>query len=244
MKVDVITLFPELVEQVVSCGVVGRAADNELLQLKCWNPRDYTQDRHRTVDDRPYGGGPGMLMKVHPLEDTIQAVRQQNARGQLVYLSPQGMLVKQDLLARQVEKGSVIFLCGRYEGIDERLIQQEVDEEWSIGDYVISGGELAAMVCIDAMTRLIPGALGHEQSALQDSFSEGMLDCSHYTRPEEFQGIKVPEVLMNGNHQQIQDWREKQSLGRTWQRRPDLLEHIVLDDRQQALLKEYIDEFG
>jgi tRNA (guanine37-N1)-methyltransferase len=154
------------------------------------------------------------------------------------------MPVKQDILARQVEKGSVIFLCGRYEGIDERLIQQEVDEEWSIGDYVISGGELAAMVCIDAMTRLIPGALGHEQSALQDSFSEGMLDCSHYTRPEESQGIKVPEVLMNGNHQQIQDWREKQSLGRTWQRRPDLLEHIVLDDRQQALLKEYKDEFG
>ena len=244
MRVDVITLFPELVEAVVGCGVVGRAADQGLLELNCWNPRDYARDRHRTVDDRPYGGGPGMLMKVQPLQDTIQAVRQNSRNAALVYLSPQGMLVKQDLLARQVEKGSVIFLCGRYEGIDERLIQQEVDEEWSIGDYVISGGELAAMVCIDAMTRLIPGALGHEQSALQDSFSEGMLDCSHYTRPEEFQGIKVPEVLMNGNHQQIQDWREKQSLGRTWQRRPDLLEHIVLDDRQQALLKEYIDEFG
>ncbi len=244
MRVDVITLFPELVEAVVGCGVVGRAADQGLLKLNCWNPRDYARDRHRTVDDRPYGGGPGMLMKVQPLQDTIQAVRQNSRNAALVYLSPQGMLVKQDLLARQVEKGSVIFLCGRYEGIDERLIQQEVDEEWSIGDYVISGGELAAMVCIDAMTRLIPGSLGHEQSALQDSFSEGMLDCSHYTRPEEFQGIKVPEVLMNGNHQQIQDWREKQSLGRTWQRRPDLLEHIVLDDRQQALLKEYIDEFG
>ena len=244
MRVDVITLFPKLVEAVVGCGVVGRAADQGLLELNCWNPRDYARDRHRTVDDRPYGGGPGMLMKVQPLQDTIQAVRQNSRNAALVYLSPQGMLVKQDILARQVEKGSVIFLCGRYEGIDERLIQQEVDEEWSIGDYVISGGELAAMVCIDAMTRLIPGALGHEQSALQDSFSEGMLDCSHYTRPEEFQGIKVPEVLMNGNHQQIQDWREKQSLGRTWQRRPDLLEHIVLDDRQQALLKEYIDEFG
>jgi len=244
MRVDVITLFPELVKAVVGCGVVGRAADQGLLELNCWNPRDYASDRHRTVDDRPYGGGPGMLMKVQPLQDTIQAVRQYSRKATLVYLSPQGILVKQDRLAQQVEQGSVIFLCGRYEGIDERLIQQEVDEEWSIGDYVISGGELAAMVCIDAMTRLIPGALGHEQSALQDSFSEGMLDCTHYTRPEEFQGIKVPEVLMNGNHQEIQDWREKQSLGRTWQRRPDLLEHIVLDDRQQALLKEYIDEFG
>jgi tRNA (guanine37-N1)-methyltransferase len=244
MRVDVITLFPELVKAVVGCGVVGRAADQGLLELNCWNPRDYTSDRHRTVDDRPYGGGPGMLMKVQPLQDTIQAVRQYSRKATLVYLSPQGILVKQDRLAQQVEQGSVIFLCGRYEGIDERLIQQEVDEEWSIGDYVISGGELAAMVCIDAMTRLIPGALGHEQSALQDSFSEGMLDCTHYTRPEEFQGIKVPDVLMNGNHQEIQNWREKQSLGRTWQRRPDLLEHIVLDDRQQALLKEYIDEFG
>jgi tRNA (guanine37-N1)-methyltransferase len=244
MRVDVITLFPELVKAVVGCGVVGRAADQGLLELNCWNPRDYASDRHRTVDDRPYGGGPGMLMKVQPLQDTIQAVRQYSRKATLVYLSPQGILVKQDRLAQQVEQGSVIFLCGRYEGIDERLIQQDVDEEWSIGDYVISGGELAAMVCIDAMTRLIPGALGHEQSALQDSFSEGMLDCTHYTRPEEFQGIKVPEVLMNGNHQEIQDWREKQSLGRTWQRRPDLLEHIVLDDRQQALLKEYIDEFG
>ncbi len=244
MRVDVITLFPELVKAVVGCGVVGRAADQGLLELNCWNPRDYASDRHRTVDDRPYGGGPGMLMKVQPLQDTIQAVRQYSRKATLVYLSPQGILVKQDRLAQQVEQGSVIFLCGRYEGIDERLIQQEVDEEWSIGDYVISGGELAAMVCIDAMTRLIPGALGHEQSALQDSFSEGMLDCTHYTRPEEFQGIKVPEVLMNGNHQEIQNWREKQSLGRTWQRRPDLLEHIVLDDRQQALLREYIDEFG
>ncbi|MFA9420287.1 MAG: tRNA (guanosine(37)-N1)-methyltransferase TrmD [Gammaproteobacteria bacterium] len=244
MRVDVITLLPELVKQVIRYGVVGRAADQGLLQLNCWNPRDYTQDRHRTVDDRPYGGGPGMLMKVQPLQDTIRAVRQHSAEARLIYLGPQGIPVKQERLARQVAEGAVIFLCGRYEGIDERLLQQEVDEEWSIGDYVISGGELAAMVCIDAMTRLIPGALGHEQSAQQDSFSEGILDCPHYTRPEEFQGMKVPEVLMNGNHKQIQDWREKQSLGRTWQRRPDLLENIDLDDRQQALLNEYIDEFG
>ena len=244
MRIDVITLLPELVEQVISCGVVGRAADQELLQLNCWNPREFTLDRHRTVDDRPYGGGPGMLMKVQPLQDTIQAVRQQNNTGRLIYLSPQGVPVKQAMLSEQVDKESVIFLCGRYEGIDERLIRQEVDEEWSIGDYVISGGELAAMVCIDAMTRLIPGALGHEQSAQQDSFSEGLLDCPHYTRPEDFQGMKVPAVLMNGNHQAIQDWREQQSLGRTWQRRPDLLEHMLLDDRQQALLNEYIDELN
>ena len=244
MRIDVITLLPELVEQVISCGVVGRAADQELLQLKCWNPREFTLDRHRTVDDRPYGGGPGMLMKVQPLQDTIQAVRRQNNTGRLIYLSPQGVPVKQAMLSEQVDKESIIFLCGRYEGVDERLIRQEVDEEWSIGDYVISGGELAAMVCIDAMTRLIPGALGHEQSAQQDSFSEGLLDCPHYTRPEDFQGVKVPAVLMNGNHQAIQDWREQQSLGRTWQRRPDLLEHMVLDDRQQALLNEYIDELN
>jgi len=244
MRIDVITLLPELVEQVISCGVVGRAADQELLQLNCWNPREFTLDRHRTVDDRPYGGGPGMLMKVQPLQDTIQAVRQQNNTARLIYLSPQGVPVRQAMLAEQVDKESVIFLCGRYEGVDERLIRQEVDEEWSIGDYVISGGELAAMVCIDAMTRLIPGALGHEQSAQQDSFSEGLLDCPHYTRPEDFQGMKVPAVLMNGNHQAIQDWREQQSLGRTWQRRPDLLEHMVLDDRQQTLLNEYIDELN
>ena len=244
MRFDVITLFPELVEQVISCGVVGRAADQELLQLNCWNPRQYTLDRHRTVDDRPYGGGPGMLMKVQPLQDTIQAVRLQNKQGRLIYCSPQGIPVKQAMLAQQVDRGAIIFLCGRYEGIDERLIRQEVDEEWSIGDYVISGGELAAMVCIDAITRLIPGALGHDQSAQQDTFSEGLLDCPHYTRPKDYRGWKVPEVLMNGNHQQIEDWRERQSLGRTWQKRPDLLEHIALDDRRQALLDEYIDEFN
>lgn len=243
MRIDVITLFPEMVEQVIKYGVVGRAADQNLLDLECWNPRDYTVDKHRTVDDRPYGGGPGMLMKMQPLEETIQAVRQKNPQAQLVYLSPQGKPVDQDMLAKQVNAGSVIFLCGRYEGIDERLVQQEVNQEWSIGDYVISGGELAAMVCIDAMTRLLPGALGHEQSAQQDSFSDGLLDYPHYTRPEEYKGRKVPEVLMNGNHRHIEDWRERQSLGRTWQKRPDLLKLIVLDDRQQALLNDFKDEF-
>ncbi|MFQ3188874.1 MAG: tRNA (guanine37-N1)-methyltransferase [Gammaproteobacteria bacterium] len=242
MRIDVITLFPEMVEQVVKYGVVGRAADQSLINLECWNPRNYTLDKHRTVDDRPYGGGPGMLMKVQPLEETIQAVREKNPQAQLVYLSPQGKPVDQDMLAKQINTGSVIFLCGRYEGIDERLVQQEVDQEWSIGDYIISGGELAAMVCIDAMTRLIPGALGHEQSAQQDSFSDGLLDYPHYTRPEEYKGMKVPEVLMNGNHRHIEDWRERQSLGRTWQRRPDLLELKVLDDRQLALLNDFKDE--
>ena len=243
MRVDVITLFPELVEQVVSCGVVGRAAEQGLLDLHCWNPRDYTEDRHRTVDDRPYGGGPGMLMKVQPLQKTIDAVREHNAKARLVYLSPQGRLVNQQLLAEQVDKGSVILLCGRYEGIDERLIEREVDEEWSLGDYVISGGELAAMVCIDAMTRLLPGALGHDESAQQDSFSDGLLDCPHYTRPEEYRGERVPRVLMNGNHHDIDRWRQKQALGRTWQRRPDLLQAISLDAGQQALLDEFIAEF-
>jgi tRNA (guanine37-N1)-methyltransferase len=243
MRIDVITLFPELVEQVIEYGVVGRAAEQNLLELRCWNPRDYTHDRHRTVDDRPYGGGPGMLMKVQPLQDAIAAVRQQNAAARLVYLSPQGQLLDQRKLEGQVALGSVIFLCGRYEGVDERLIQREVDEEWSLGDYVISGGELAAMVCIDAMTRLIPGALGHEESARQDSFSDGLLDCPHYTRPEEYKGDRVPRVLMNGNHREIETWREQQALGRTWQRRPDLLENIELDARQRALLDEYIAEF-
>ena len=243
MRIDVITLFPELVEQVIACGVVGRAAESGLLQLECWNPRDFTLDKHRTVDDRPYGGGPGMLMKVQPLEDTIRALRQQNPDGRLIYLSPQGRPVTQEMLVRHSEQQSLIFLCGRYEGIDERLIEQQVDEEWSIGDYVISGGELAAMVCIDAITRLIPGTLGHDQSALQDSFSDGLLDCPHYTRPEIIDGHAVPEVLMNGDHRQIEDWRLRQSLGRTWLRRPDLLEAKTLDDRERQMLQEFIDEF-
>ena len=240
MRVDVVTLFPELVEQVISCGVVGRAAEQKLLELHCWNPRDFTHDRHRTVDDRPYGGGPGMLMKVQPLADAIAAARRQSPGARLIYLSPQGKLLNQQMLARQVHAGAVIFLCGRYEGIDERLIEREVDAEWSIGDYVISGGELAAMVCIDAMARLLPGALGHEDSAQQDSFSAGLLDYPHYTRPEDYRGDRVPAVLMNGNHRDIEAWREQQALGRTWQRRPDLLDRIELDARQQALLEEYI----
>jgi tRNA (guanine37-N1)-methyltransferase len=239
VRIDVITLFPEQVSQVIEYGVVGRAANRSLMELKCWNPRDFCTDKHRAVDDRPYGGGPGMLMKIQPLRDAITAVRKENSKGLLVYLSPQGRKVTQTLMASSLEQQSLILLCGRYEGIDERLVEELVDEEWSIGDYVLSGGELAAMVCIDAITRLIPGALGHELSAEQDSFNDGLLDCPHYTRPEELHGRRVPEVLMNGNHKQIQDWRDMQSLGRTWLRRPDLLETRQLDTRQQKLLENF-----
>lgn len=239
MRIDVITLFPEMVQSVVKHGVVGRAADKGLVQLELWNPRDYTTDRHRTVDDRPYGGGPGMLMKVEPLKACITAVRKESPSAKLVYLSPQGQLMKQHRINQAAQLQNLILLCGRYEGIDERLIMQQVDEEWSIGDYVISGGELAAMICIDAITRQIPGALGHENSAELDSFSAGILDCPHYTRPETIDGLKVPEVLLNGHHQQIQDWRDKQALGRTWIRRPDLLQQLDLDDRQKNLLQEF-----
>lgn len=242
MRIDVITLFPELVQAVIEHGVVSRAANQGLLQLNLWNPRDYTKDKHRTVDDRPYGGGPGMLMKVEPLQACISSVRQQNPDAKLVYLSPQGRLLKQRLVNKTAKLQNLILLCGRYEGIDERILQQEVDEEWSIGDYVISGGELAAMVCIDAITRQIPGALGHNDSAALDSFSDGLLDCPHYTRPEIVNGLKVPDVLLNGNHKLIQNWRDKQALGKTWKQRPDLLKQMELDDRQKVLLKEFITE--
>ena len=240
MRFDVVTLFPALVEQVVGYGVVGRAAEAGLIELACWNPRDYTRDRHRTVDDRPYGGGPGMIMMIEPLKAAIDAAREISPDAPVIYLSPQGRPLTQRLLAQQAEQGAAIFLCGRYEGIDERLIDTEVDDEWSLGDYVISGGELAAMVCIDAITRLVPGALGHDESAARDSFSDGLLDCPHYTRPEDFDGLRVPRVLLDGNHREIDAWREQQALGRTWQRRPELLERRELDARQQALLDEFI----
>lgn len=239
MHIDVISIFPQLVESVIDSGVVGRAAERGLIELKTWNPRDFTTDRHRSVDDRPYGGGPGMLMKVEPLWRCINAVRLESPTAKLVYLSPQGEVLTQDKLQQEASNERLIFLCGRYEGVDERMIEQQVDEEWSLGDYVISGGELAAMVCIDALSRLIPGVLGHEDSAQQDSFSDGLLDCPHYTRPEEFNGLAVPKVLLNGNHQEISDWRLEQSLLRTWQRRPDLLQQRKLTEKQQALLKKY-----
>ncbi|MFW5452677.1 tRNA (guanosine(37)-N1)-methyltransferase TrmD [Thioalkalivibrio sulfidiphilus] len=240
MRIDVVTLFPDLVNCVSGCGVTGRAVERGILDLHCWNPRDYTEDRHRTVDDRPYGGGPGMVMKVEPLRRAIHDARQADpALPLVVYLSPQGRRLDQDAVQRLADLPRLILIAGRYEGIDERLVELEVDEEWSIGDYVLSGGELAAMVVIDACARLLPGALGDEDSAQQDSFMTGLLDCPHYTRPEVYDGRGVPQVLLGGHHAEIERWRRKQALGRTWQRRPDLLEHRVLDEADQRLLDEY-----
>nr|WP_256670013.1 tRNA (guanosine(37)-N1)-methyltransferase TrmD [Pseudomonas sp. OIL-1] len=224
-------------------GVTGRAVKRGQLSVAFSNPRDHAHDRHRTVDDRPFGGGPGMLMKVEPLLDAIEAIRQQAPTPpRVIYLSPQGQPLSQERAAELAQLESVVLLCGRYEGIDERIIERCVDEEVSIGDYVLSGGELGAMVLLDAMTRLIPGVLGHADSAAEDSFSEGWLDCPHYTRPEEFAGQRVPEVLLSGNHALIRRWRLKQSLGRTWQRRPELLEDLMLSKEQQQLLAEFIRE--
>jgi len=239
MKFDVITLFPQLFEA-LKYGIVGRALEQKLIELQCWNPRDYTHDVHHTVDDRPYGGGPGMLMKAEPL---LAAIRDMKASShtppKIIYLSPQGQPLDQAAVAKMAKEPHLAFIAGRYEGIDERVIQLEVDEEWSIGDYVLSGGEFPALVLIDAITRLLPGALGHEQSAQQDSFSEGLLDCPHYTRPEEIQGLKVPPVLLSGDHKTIAQWRMKESLVKTWQIRPDLLKRCTLNKEQQKLLNEF-----
>ncbi|EIJ35932.1 tRNA (guanosine(37)-N1)-methyltransferase TrmD [Thiothrix nivea] len=242
MRFDVVTLFPELVETVVKCGVTGRAAERGLIALRQWNPRDYAADVHRTVDDRPYGGGPGMVMKGDCLLQAIRDARQENP-GKVVYLSPQGTPLNQALVSELAGERGIILLCGRYEGIDERVVKLEVDMECSIGDYVLSGGELAAMVLIDALTRLLPGALGHHESAVQDSFFDGLLDCPHYTRPEILEGMEVPTVLKSGNHAEIARWRKKQALGKTWRRRPELLQARQLTDSERVLLDEYINEF-
>lgn len=240
MRIDVVTLFPELVQTLTEHGIPRRAAERGLLRLETWNPRDYTRDRHRTVDDRPYGGGPGMVMRVEPLQAAIQAARQADVAAPVIYLSPQGRRLDQAGVSELARRPRLILVAGRYEGIDERLIEAEVDEEWSIGDYVLSGGELAAMVLADAVTRLLPGALGDADSAGQDSFMEGLLDYPHYTRPEEVAGRRVPEVLLGGNHAEIERWRRQQALGRTRERRPDLLELLELDEEQQVLLAEYL----
>ena len=243
MKFDVVTLFPEMVESVASVGVLGRAVKSGQIQLNSWNPRDYTQDKHRTVDDRPYGGGPGMLMKVEPLkaaiEDAKKSAAANNVQSKVIYMSPQGKPVTQQDVQALAEQPGLILIAGRYEGIDERIIESYVDEEWSIGDYVLSGGELPALVLIDAVARMLPGVLGDEQSAQQDSFMQGFLDCPHYTRPEEIDGRSVPDVLLSGNHQNIDEWRLKQSLGRTWLRRPDLLKALNLTDEQKQLLESF-----
>lgn len=240
MRIDVVTLFPQMIEALAGYGVTGRALQGGVFELGVWNPRDYTQDRHRSVDDRPYGGGPGMVMMIEPLRQAIGAARRANPTAKVVYLSPQGRRFDQGLAREISQQSGLILLAGRYEGIDERLIELEVDEELSIGDYVLSGGETAAMVVIDAVTRLLPGALGHEDSARQDSFSDGLLDCPHFTRPENYQGMPVPAVLLSGDHAAIRRWRLKQSLGRTWLRRPELLQALELDNEQQMLLEEFI----
>jgi len=231
MNIYLITLFPELIQQAMDFGVLGRAIKQQQLNLQCFNPRDYTEDKHRTVDDRPYGGGPGMLMKVEPLYKAIIAAKAAAEDGvKVIYLSPQGQTLSQALLVNTATSGKdLILIAGRYEGIDERIIESLVDEEWSIGDYVLSGGEFAAMVVVDGITRLLPGVLGDDESALQDSFMQGLLDYPHYTRPEKVKGQTVPDVLLSGNHKAIQRWRLKQALGRTWLRRPDLLDAMKQD---------------
>ncbi len=242
MHFDVITLFPEAFRAMVEIGVTGRALQGQQAQLRTWSPRDYASDRHRTVDDRPYGGGPGMVMTVEPLRRAIRAARAAAPASKVCLLSPQGRPLRQDGVRELAQRPGMILLCGRYEGIDERLVALEVDEEWSIGDYVLSGGELAAAVVMDSVLRLLPGVLGDAESALQDSFMEGLLDHPHYSRPEEIAELAVPEVLLSGDHGAIRRWRLKQALGRTWERRPDLLDAMDLDGDSQRLLSEFIRE--
>jgi len=240
MRIDVVTLFPDFVRQCASVGVVGRAQQRELLQVETWNPRDYTTDRHRTVDGSSYGGGPGMVMLIEPLRATLGAMR--NAAPEpahVIYLSPQGARLTQGRVEALAKRPRIALLCGRYEGVDERLLAHEVDEELSIGDYVLSGGELAAAVIIDAVGRLQDGALNDAQSAEQDSFSDGLLDCPHYAKPVHDALGSVPEVLLSGDHAAIARWRHKQSLGRTWLRRPELLSRHALDAQSRALLDEF-----
>jgi tRNA (guanine37-N1)-methyltransferase len=248
MRFDVLTLFPEMVISAASYGITGRAQERGIVELSAWNPRDYTHDKHRTVDDRPYGGGPGMVMKYQPLHDALTAAKQagvgsaKTGTAKAVYLSPQGKPITQALLAEACELSQLILVAGRYEGVDERFVDLDCDEEWSIGDYVISGGELAALVIIDAITRLLPGALGDEDSAQQDSHVDGLLDYPHFTRPEQVEGVAVPDVLLSGNHADIDRWRTKQAVGRTWQKRPDLLDRKVLTAEQEKLLKEFVNQ--
>jgi len=249
IQFDVVTLFPPMFDAVTECGVTGRAREKGLYQLVLWNPRDFAANTYRTVDDRPYGGGPGMVMMAEPLEKAIAAARQrQKSSGvkapRVIHLSPQGRLLHHLLVMELAQEQGLVLLAGRYEGVDERLIRRSVDDEISIGDYVLSGGELAAMVVMDCVVRQLPGALGDAESAHQDSFVNGLLDCPHYTRPEVYQGDAVPPVLLSGNHAEIGRWRFKQALGRTWQRRPDLLEARVLSAEERALLEEFKKEQG
>jgi tRNA (guanine37-N1)-methyltransferase len=244
---DIVTLFPAMLEALTAWGITGRARDRRCYEAVAWNPRDFTADAYRTVDDRPYGGGPGMLILAEPLDKAIAAARQRQASSgvaanRVVYLSPQGRLLDQALVRELAALDGLVLVAGRYEGVDERLVQRAVDIEVSIGDYVLSGGELPAMVLMDTIIRQLPGTLGDPESALQDSFVSGLLDCPHYTRPEVYQGLRVPEVLLSGHHAVIERWRMKQALGRTWQRRPDLLARLQLTELQARLLDEFKQE--
>lgn len=231
-------------EAVRSYGVTGRAVRQDLIDVQVWNPRDYTHDKHRTVDDRPFGGGPGMVMKVQPLQDALADAKAdcESVSKQVIYLSPQGKPLTHELAESLSDFDQLILIAGRYEGIDERLIETEVDMEVSIGDFVLSGGELPAMVLIDSVSRLIPGVLGHAESAVEDSFAEGLLDHPHYTRPDVVNGLAVPEVLLSGHHVKIAEWREQQALKRTFLRRPDLLDKLELSEKQRILLKNFKQE--
>lgn len=241
MWIGVVSLFPEMFRAVSDYGVTGRAVKDGLLTFESWNPRDFTRDKHRTVDDRPYGGGPGMLMMVQPLRDAIAAARAAAGEGaKVIYLSPQGRKLDQQGVCELAQQEKLILVAGRYEGVDERVIEADIDEEWSVGDYVLSGGELPAMVLIDAVARMVPGVLGDMASAEQDSFSEGLLDHPHYTRPEQLEGMAVPDVLLSGNHADIACWRMQQALGRTWSRRPELLNNLALTDEQEQLLAQFV----
>ena len=246
MHIAVVTLFPEMFAAISEQGISSRALQSGLVKLDCINPRDFTTDRHRTVDDKPFGGGPGMLMKSAPLKAAIAAGRERLAgegRPHTVYLSPQGKPLNQGKVLELASRDRLVLVCGRYQGVDARLLETAIDEEVSLGDFVLSGGELAAMVLIDAMIRFQPGALGDEGSAREDSFANGLLHCPEYTRPQEIDGLAVPEVLLSGDHEAIRKWRLKQSLGVTWLKRPDLLESLELDQEQENLLKQFIDEY-
>lgn len=240
MRIDVVTLFPEFVQQSAALGVIGRAQTRGLIELGTWNPRDYAEGAYRRVDERPYGGGPGMVMLIEPLRAAVAAAQAASATpAPVVYLSPQGARLTQARVAQFAQMPRLLLLCGRYEGVDERLLEHVVDEEVSLGDFVLSGGELAAAVVLDAVGRLLPGVLNHSESAAQDSFADGLLDCPHYTRPERDALGDVPQVLLSGDHAAIRRWRLKQALGRTWLRRPDLLAERVLDAEQCQLLDEF-----
>lgn len=247
LQIDVITLFPKMFDALTESGIVGRARDRRVYQFLPWNPRDFAVNTHRTVDDRPYGGGPGMVMMAEPLEKAVSAARQRQIsagvrKPRVIYLSPQGRLLTHELVMSLAAEQGLVLLAGRYEGVDERVIARQIDDEISIGDYVLSGGELAAMVVMDSVIRQLPGVLGDAESAEQDSFVSGLLDCPHYTRPEVYEGVAVPPVLMSGNHADITRWRLKQALGRTQQRRPDLLAVRGVSNDERALLDEYRNE--